>query len=158
MGLAGIASSMGAHGRAESELNLLKNESMKRVRADSSLANARGQELDSVAREASESARTLVDKVFQVKAAEEAKEAAKAGFIGALANIATSVFSGFAGSGSWTSAAIGSMGSVFSALGAYFAMQGAKQEEELLKMQFGDLSAEADADKKATDALVANGL
>lgn len=158
MGFSSVAASQGAFGRSASEFNLLKNESMKRVRADSSLANARGQQLDSLARESSESARTVVDKAFQVKAAEEAKKAAEKGFIASLANLVSTFSSGLAGGASLGESFVNSIGSAFGALGAYFAMQGAKQEEDLLKMQFGTLSKEADDDKKNTDALFANGL
>lgn len=158
MGLAGIASSMGAAGRSESENIIMKNESKKRISSESKLSSARGQELDSLARESSESNRTVVDKAFQLQAAEEAVKAARSGFIASLANIATSVLSTKGGGGSWGSAAVGSLGNVFSSLGAYFAMHGAKQEQELLSLQFGKLSQEADIDQKNTNALFANGL
>ena len=156
MGFANVAQSAGGFGRSESEKNLLTRENQNRMRVDNTVATARGQELDGRSQEASETTRKYVDTYLQLKAAEKAEEAAEWGFIGSLVNLAGKLASNIVGdSGGWQTT-MDAVGDGFAALGAYFAMVGAGDEVELLKMQFGEMSEDTKEDQKMVAALDGN--
>lgn len=156
MGFAAVAQASGSQNRAEAELNLLNKENQNRLRVENSVAQARGGELDAIAREASNSVKQQVDTYFKLGAAEEAKEAAKFAFWGSFANLASKVGGGILGGKGGFATAIDSIGAAFATLGAYFAMQGAKDEVKLLTLQFGQLSESAKEDQNMVKALDGN--
>lgn len=161
MGFAAMAQASGSANRAEAELNLLTKENQNRLRVNDSVSTARGAELDGRAREAVESSRKYIDTFLQLRSAEEAEEAAKWGFWASFVDLATKIGSSVAQQGKLTlktlgNALIDNIGGVFSTLGAWFALQGASDEVELLKGQFGIISKSAKEDQNMVSAMDGN--
>lgn len=156
MGFAAMAQASGSENRAVAELNLLTKENQNRLRVENSVATARGTELDGRAGEARDSIKQQVDTYFKLQSADKAKEAAKYAFWGSFANLATKVGSSLAGGKGVFNTIVGSIGDAFATLGAYFAMQGAKDEVKLLEIQFGKLSESTQQDQNMVKALDGN--
>ncbi|MEK7432317.1 MAG: hypothetical protein AABZ74_04230 [Cyanobacteriota bacterium] len=160
-----VIQSRGAEVRAAGELNVLKNESNKRVKAESTLGAARVQEKDARSGEADGSKKKYIDSWYQKQSADLALEAAKdakmAAIFGAISSIAGSVGSAASSKegfdfGNTFSIVATSFSAFMSVAGAFLAAQGAKAEAQMIGKLFGQMSAEGAEDDKNMKALDGN--